>query len=331
MAGVMTSLLLTSALEQHDYLTLSPPSAQRFGRFPGRNALLCRQSSEEEEAWLSSADCPGWARPTQIATFAYWRGRGLGDQVRFLLEFTLTPYTQETVDSPDAFADLKASGDLAFGQVPLLRIDGMCLVQTQAILRHVARRRKLVGETQREMVTADMVVNGILDARMPLVTARFSSKPDEALGHFGRVTLPRLLGHIETILKQGGGPYVCGSRLTYADCSLFELLVYSIDECAAETELALSASPHVASHYALLGSMPHMKEFLSSSRRHPPPDEAFVRRVCSTLSMDLPGYLSRAPSHAELLRRPRYTAAMAIAAAAIATAVALRAAASGKR
>jgi hypothetical protein len=117
---------------------------QRFGRFPSRNHLLGRETSPAEEAWLSSEDCPGWARSQQVATLVYWSGRGLGDQVRFLLEFTMTPYAEEGVDTAEAFGALKASGELAFGQVPLLRLDGLRLVQTQAIMRHLARKRKVL-------------------------------------------------------------------------------------------------------------------------------------------------------------------------------------------
>jgi glutathione S-transferase len=82
-----------------------------------------------------------------------------------------------------------------------------------------------------------MAVNGILDTRMPLVTVRFTARPAEALEQFGAQTLPRLLTALEKLLTEGGGPYLCGPRLTYADCSLFELLIYARDECPAGTDV----------------------------------------------------------------------------------------------
>ena len=51
--------------------------------------------------------------------------------------------------TPEALAALKAEGKLACGQVPLLERDGLCRVQTQAILRHVARKKGLDGGTAR--------------------------------------------------------------------------------------------------------------------------------------------------------------------------------------
>mmetsp|Transcript_13177 Transcript_13177/g.35193 ORF Transcript_13177/g.35193 Transcript_13177/m.35193 type:complete len:85 (-) Transcript_13177:276-530(-) len=35
---------------------------RRFGRYPHRNALYGRETTPEEQAWLDSDDCPGWAK-----------------------------------------------------------------------------------------------------------------------------------------------------------------------------------------------------------------------------------------------------------------------------
>lgn len=35
---------------------------RRFGRYPHRNAVLNRATTSQEQAWLDSDDCPGWAR-----------------------------------------------------------------------------------------------------------------------------------------------------------------------------------------------------------------------------------------------------------------------------
>jgi len=45
---------------------------------------------------------------------------------------------------------LIACAELPFGQVPLLRIDGLNIVQSGAIIRHVARKAKLLGDTDLE-------------------------------------------------------------------------------------------------------------------------------------------------------------------------------------
>ena len=40
----------------------------RYGRFPGRNAALGRESTVEEAQWLASDDCPSWAKSQLPAT-----------------------------------------------------------------------------------------------------------------------------------------------------------------------------------------------------------------------------------------------------------------------
>eukprot|EP01035_Chromulina_nebulosa_P019667 gene19667-25585_t len=41
--------------EHHDII-------KRFGRFPSRNSALGRETTEEEETWLNSPECPYWAK-----------------------------------------------------------------------------------------------------------------------------------------------------------------------------------------------------------------------------------------------------------------------------
>ena len=138
-------------------------------------AVLGRGSTDEEREWLASDECPGWARSQSAAeqtTLTYWHGRGLGDPIRFLLEFAGVQYNEKFVRSKAQFQSLKDAGALAFGQVPLLETGGLLVVQTQAILRHIAREKSLLGATATEAAMADMVVNAVLDCRMGLITAR---------------------------------------------------------------------------------------------------------------------------------------------------------------
>jgi len=131
--------------------------------------------------------------------------------VRFLLEFCMIPYDETPVRERESFAALKASGKLAFGQVPLLEIDGLALVQTQAILRYIAGKKRLRGASLAEEARADMAVNGMLDARMGMITARFSDDPAAALARFETTTLPKLAGHLEALLETHDEPCVMAS------------------------------------------------------------------------------------------------------------------------
>jgi glutathione S-transferase len=81
----------------------------------------------------------------------------LGDVIRFLLEFCLIPFDEVNVLDSDAFAALKASGKLAFGQVPLLidKGNGRALCQSASILEYLAEMLgKFAGDTIEEKIQA---------------------------------------------------------------------------------------------------------------------------------------------------------------------------------
>lgn len=257
----------------------------RFGRFPHRNAVLGRRSTADEIEWLQAA--PGWARSQSRARLVYWDGRGIGDPIRFLLEFCLIPYDEELVKTRAAFIARQQS--LAFGQLPLLEIDGLSLVTTQAILRYVAGKKRLRGRTLAHEATADMVVNAIVDARMPLITARFQDHPGVVLKNFESSILPKLAHQLHVHILSNTGPYICGTDLTYADVFLFEFLEYAADEC--DILPVLDTFPELAYHRQRMRGFPHMLNYLDSQRRKPLPDDIFLREVCDILDRPLPAYL----------------------------------------
>jgi glutathione S-transferase len=70
---------------------------------------------------------------TEVASYPavlhYFDGRGRANPIRFLLEETGTAYREEPIRDATAMADLRRSGKLMYGQVPMLEIDGIHLVQ----------------------------------------------------------------------------------------------------------------------------------------------------------------------------------------------------------
>ena len=60
-------------------------------------------------------------------------------------------------------AKLREDRLLLFDQVPLLRIDGLNLVQSKACVRYLAEKHNLRGATPAEVATTDMLAEGIAD------------------------------------------------------------------------------------------------------------------------------------------------------------------------
>lgn len=87
-------------------------------------------------------------------TLTYWNGRGLADCIRLMLSFCKEPYQEcvpgfpgvKFLSKPEHIELLRENGYLLCGSVPLLCIDGMKLVQSQSIVRFLARKHKLCGD-----------------------------------------------------------------------------------------------------------------------------------------------------------------------------------------
>jgi glutathione S-transferase len=105
------------------------------------------------------------------AQLHYFRGRGRAEQSRWMLAATGTRFVNTCLAKKADFARLNADGALLFGQVPLLQIDGLNIVQSQAIVRYLAHKHGLCGASAAERALADQVA----EARARLSPARRAS------------------------------------------------------------------------------------------------------------------------------------------------------------
>ncbi|NWH97839.1 GSTM3 transferase, partial [Tichodroma muraria] len=111
-----------------------------------------------------------------VVTLGYWDIRGLAHAIRLLLEYTETPYEDKLYscgEAPDydksQWINEKEKLGLDFPNLPYL-IDGPTkLTQSNAILRYIARKHSMCGETEEEILRVDMLENQIMDFRMSLV------------------------------------------------------------------------------------------------------------------------------------------------------------------
>ncbi|XP_059686973.1 glutathione S-transferase Mu 1-like [Gavia stellata] len=111
-----------------------------------------------------------------MAVLGYWDIRGLAHAIRLLLEYTETPYEDKLYscgEAPDydksQWINEKEKLGLDFPNLPYF-IDGTTkLTQSNAIMRYIARKHKMCGETEEEILRVDMLENQIMDFRMSLV------------------------------------------------------------------------------------------------------------------------------------------------------------------
>jgi glutathione S-transferase len=95
---------------------------------------------------------------------------------------------------------------------------------------------------------------------------------------FWKLRMPKYLGYFERIVKRNGGPFVQGSRISYVDLSLFQLiegLRYAFPKRMKRFEkrvpLLLSLRDRVAAR-------PRIKAYLASDKRIPFNEHGIFRR-----------------------------------------------------
>ena len=115
-----------------------------------------------------------WEQPSEKheATLYYFSGRGLADQARWLLAACDVSFTQKVVANRAQFERM-AQRQLPFGQLPLLQIDGLEIVQSQAIVRYLARRANIQGQSEQEVLKSDMLAECVKDMLSPLTSLPF--------------------------------------------------------------------------------------------------------------------------------------------------------------
>lgn len=77
--------------------------------------------------------------PAVTATLYYFPGRGLADQIRWMMAATEVTFVQKDITERPQFLTM-VERQLPFGQLPLLQIDGIEIVQSQ-VSEQLTRRR----------------------------------------------------------------------------------------------------------------------------------------------------------------------------------------------
>ncbi|XP_058394702.1 glutathione S-transferase Mu 1-like isoform X2 [Diceros bicornis minor] len=180
-------------------------------------------------------------------TLGYWDVRGLAHPIRLLLEYTDSNYEEKKYTEEDGDSTLVVSRllpntcrlapdydrsqwlkekyklGLDFPHLPYL-IDGAHkITQSNAILRYIARKHNLCGETEEEKIRMDILENEVMDTRMALVCLCYN--PDfEKLKPEYLEALPEKVKLFSQFL--GKRPWFAGDKITYVDFLAYDILDY---------------------------------------------------------------------------------------------------------
>ncbi|XP_038676087.1 glutathione S-transferase Mu 5-like [Scyliorhinus canicula] len=157
----------------------------------------------------------------------YWDIRGLAQPIRLLLEYSGTEYEEKFYSCGEApnydkscWFDVKPKLGLDFPNLPYLLDGDIKITQSNAIMRYIARKHKLVGVTEDEKVRVDMLENQAMDFRMGIVRLAYNPDFENLKGEYLK-GLPNLLKQFSDFL--GKKPWFAGDKITFVDFLMYEL------------------------------------------------------------------------------------------------------------
>lgn len=177
---------------------------------------------------------------SETVTLRYFDIRGLAEPIRLALsylniDYEEVKYARCAPDCKNGLTDWTEakkvgteSGLFAFSQVPSLTYGETSLVQSEAILRFLARKHGIAGETEIEQQRIDLFVGGLKDMR---------SKYGKMVYNKKALTDPKIMSDyldvqrtwlpfFERLLVKSSvdGPYVAGAHVTFSDFIAFDMI-----------------------------------------------------------------------------------------------------------
>ncbi|VTJ68759.1 Hypothetical predicted protein [Marmota monax] len=237
-------------------------------------------------------------------TLGYWDIRGLAHPIRLLLEYTDSSYEEKRYTMGDGAAhssdfcegafwssktrlwewragssflcDFAPDYDrsqwlsekfklsLDFPNLPYL-IDGVQkITQSNAILRYIARKHNLCGETEEEKTRVDILENQALDTRMQLAMVCYSPDFEKRKPEYLE-TLPEKMKLYSQFL--GKHPWFAGDKITFVDFIAYDVL----DLHRLFEPKCLDAFPNLKDFMSRFEGLKKISAYMKSSRFLPTP------------------------------------------------------------
>ncbi|ELU09993.1 hypothetical protein CAPTEDRAFT_221395 [Capitella teleta] len=166
----------------------------------------------------------------------YFNYRGRAEVIRYVLAVGGVQYDDIRVDSEgeQMVYPLKVpqgcETNLPFSQFPTLEIDGEVFCQTKAICRYLATLFDLHGETAKDRLYSEMVVECVDDLVNDVIKMRRTKNDkqrNELLEDLVSTIVPRAISSFDCFIKNKphDGPYLLGERITWADMYFAAFLV----------------------------------------------------------------------------------------------------------
>jgi glutathione S-transferase len=228
----------------------------------------------------------------------YWPGiQGRGEYVRLALEEGAAPY-RDTALIPDAKGGGVAALERYLGgediarppfAAPFLKSGRLLIGQTANILLYLGPRLGLAPRSesgrlwvhQLQLTLADFIVE-IHDTHHPIAGSLYyheqKAEAQRRTVIFIRERLPKFVRYFETVLVRGGGKWLAGRPLSYADLSLAQVISGLDYAFPKSTRALLKSCPRVAALHEAVFARPRIRAYVESGRRLPFNNDDVFRR-----------------------------------------------------
>ncbi|XP_022656938.1 glutathione S-transferase Mu 1-like [Varroa jacobsoni] len=194
----------------------------------------------------------------------YWDIRGLAQPIRYLLAYKEVDYEDKRYScGPPPDFDLsqwfneKFTLGLDFPNLPYLIDEDVKLTQNLTILRYLARKYDLDGQTSEEKRRVDLIEQQLTDFRTGWVRLCYSPTFAEERDAYEQ-KLPDLLKPFSDYL--GERPYFAGDRLTYVDFLVYEMLAQHL----VFSKTSFAAYKNLIDFVERIEALPTLKKYLDS-------------------------------------------------------------------
>jgi glutathione S-transferase len=190
---------------------------------------------------------------------------------------------------------------------PFLRVGRLLIGQTANILQFLGPRLGLAPRTeagrlwthQLQLTIADFLVE-VHDTHHPIAGGLYyEDQKKEArrrTADFLKNRVPKFLGYFEEMLRQkaSGKNYTVGSKLSYVDLSLFQVMAGLQFAFPRAMHRAVRKYPRLVALHSRISARPRIAAYLGSSRRIPFNNEGIFRHY-PELDVAVPRARSRTP------------------------------------
>ncbi|KAH9504987.1 Glutathione S-transferase 3 [Bulinus truncatus] len=192
----------------------------------------------------------------------YFNFRGRGELIRLLLHIAQVDFVDHRIQPPD-WPSFKPN--TPEGHVPFMEIDGVRFGESLPLARYIARKYNLMGATEIDQLTADIILNYVDELRSDYVrfktdTILTAEQKEQLKERFENIAIPKFLNKIEKRLAASTTGYLAGADLTIADLAVADVL----ETCIKENPALLDSYPNVSEHWTRIMAIPQLADYLSS-------------------------------------------------------------------